>query len=153
MSWWIAFSSSICDNVSSFEKEYLSSSNINGYLCLFRIALRPSHHEGQSEAECMASSGQASKLSKWSESHAPCNNPWHLRPAPRTSYDLPLANVLSCCAHYCHNIHLQIIHLSISMFLNDILIDVVTSHGKQLVVVEVSLLRLDQPFPRCTHRC
>ena len=79
-----------------------------------------------------------------SESHAPCNNPWHLRPAPRTSYDLPLANVLSCCAHYCHNVHLQIIYLSISMFLNDLLIDVVTSHGKQLVlvVVVVSLLRL-----------
>ena len=53
--------------------------------------------------------------------------------------------MLSCCAHYCHNVHLQIIHLSISMFFNDLLlIDVVTSHGKQLVlvVVVVSLLRL-----------
>ena len=73
----------------------------------------------------------------------PCNNPWHLRPAPRSSDDLSLTHVLSCCAHYCHNVHLQIIYLSISMFLNDLLIDVVTSHGKQLVVVVVvSLLRL-----------
>ena len=50
--------------------------------------------------------------------------------------------MLCCCAHYYHNVHLKIFHLSISMFLNDLLIDVVTSHGKQLVVVVVSLLRL-----------
>ena len=88
------------------------------------------HYSTTLQDQIVRNSGQASKSSKLSKSHAPCNNPWHLRPAPRSSDDLSLTHVLSCCAHYCHNVHLKITYFSIFY----VFLWSTKSHGKQLVL-------------------